>query len=117
MPSSRPGPSSRLGLSGLGKTTPRAALLGAVALGLVLVLPSPVSAETASARAHSSGAEVMARGSGSSYALSYSSGRAVRWNPCRVIHYRVNLARAPKGALADVKTAVARLRSASGLRF
>ena len=41
----------------------------------------------------------------------------MRWNPCRVIHYRVNLSRAPKGALTDIKRAVARVTSASGLRF
>src|SRR4051794_35425611 len=82
-----------------GKTTPRAVLLAGSALGLVLILPSPVVARTVTAPAHSAPATVTARGSGSSYALSYSSGRVVRWNPCRVIHYRVNTARAPKGAL------------------
>src|SRR3954449_13046618 len=98
-------------------TGPRAVLLGGVALALVLVVPFPVAAPTLSASATAAPTAATARGSGSSYALSYSGGRVVRWNPCRVIHYRVNTARGPKGALADVKTAVARLRSASGLRF
>ena len=41
-----------------------------------------------------------------------------RWNPCSgPIGYRVNLARAPRGALADVQGAVARVAAASGLRF
>src|SRR3954452_615575 len=98
-------------------TVPRAVLLGGVALALVLVVPFPVAAPTLSASATAAPAAATARGSASSYALSYSGGRVVRWNPCRVVHYRVKLAKAPKGALADVKRAVARLRSASGLRF
>ena len=96
---------------------PRAVLLGGVVLGLVLAVPAPIASPTLSAPAHAAPAALTARGSASSYSLSYSSGHVVRWNPCRVIHYKVNLARAPKGALRDVKTAVARLTSASGLRF
>jgi hypothetical protein len=88
-----------------------------VALGLVLGVPAPIVAPTLSAPAHAAPTEATARGSASSYSLSYSGGRVVRWNPCRVIHYRVNLSRGPKAALSDVKTAVARLMSASGLRF
>lgn len=95
---------------------PRTLLLCGVALGLVLAVPAPIAAPRLSAPAHAAPA-VAARGSASSYALSYSSGRVVRWNPCRLIHYRVNFAHAPKGALADIKTAVARVASASGLRF
>src|SRR6478736_5981808 len=41
-----------------------------------------------------------------------------RWNPCSgPIGYRVNLAQAPRGALADVQGAVARVSAATGLRF
>ena len=41
-----------------------------------------------------------------------------RWNPCGgPIGYRVNLAHAPGGAMADVRGAIARLGSATGLRF
>ena len=40
-----------------------------------------------------------------------------RWNPCQVIGYRVNLANSTAGALTDVKDAIARVSSASGLRF
>lgn len=41
-----------------------------------------------------------------------------RWNPCSgPIGYRVNLARAPRGALADVQGAVERISAATGLRF
>jgi hypothetical protein len=41
----------------------------------------------------------------------------VRWNPCAPIRYKVNVAHAPKGSLAEVKTAIAKLHAASGLRF
>jgi hypothetical protein len=57
------------------------------------------------------------RGSASSYSLHRSGGHVIRWNPCRAIHYRVNVAHAPKGALRDVKTAVWRASRATGLRF
>jgi hypothetical protein len=40
-----------------------------------------------------------------------------RWDPCRVISYRVNPNRLPAGALSDVQEAFRRLSSATGLRF
>ncbi|MEV6596165.1 hypothetical protein AB0M36_04775 [Actinoplanes sp. NPDC051346] len=40
-----------------------------------------------------------------------------RWNPCAAIGYRFNPARAPKGALKDLKGAIRRVSKASGLRF
>ena len=45
--------------------------------------------------------------------------RSVRYrlDPCAIVGYRVNLAQAPAGALADVKAAFARVARASGLRF
>lgn len=51
--------------------------------------------------------------------LSVRSGHdlAARWNPCTTITYRVNLDGAPPGALTEVKTAVARVASATGLTF
>jgi hypothetical protein len=42
---------------------------------------------------------------------------AGRWNGCQVIGYRVNLTGAPKGALDDVKIAIANVARASGLRY
>ncbi|BEP15333.1 hypothetical protein acdb102_36440 [Acidothermaceae bacterium B102] len=51
------------------------------------------------------------------YALTTRAGAVIRWNPCAVIHYRVNLWHAPPGALADVKTAMARLHAATGMVF
>jgi hypothetical protein len=40
-----------------------------------------------------------------------------RWDPCRVITYRSNLAAAPPGAAADLAEAVRRVAQATGLRF
>lgn len=48
---------------------------------------------------------------------SNSDGSIARWNPCKVIHYRVNDATGGPGALADVFSAVAQLESASGLQM
>ena len=50
------------------------------------------------------------------YALTETTTHVViRWNPCAPIHYKVNVKHAPKGALADVKAAVARLHKATGM--
>lgn len=50
------------------------------------------------------------------YALTQTASHyVIRWNPCMPIHYKVNVTHAPKGALADVKAAVAALHKASGL--
>lgn len=46
-----------------------------------------------------------------------ADGSIARWNPCQVIHYRVNDASGGPGALADVFSAVSQLESASGLRM
>lgn len=40
-----------------------------------------------------------------------------RWNPCAVIRYRVNAAKARPGALKDVQQALHRVSVATGLRF
>jgi hypothetical protein len=40
-----------------------------------------------------------------------------RWDPCRVIGYRVNARQARPGALRDVKGALRRVHQATGLRF
>jgi hypothetical protein len=44
-------------------------------------------------------------------------GRPGRWNPCETISVRVNLTNAPKGAMADLKTAINHINAASGLNF
>src|SRR5437868_3185705 len=52
------------------------------------------------------------------YALTVTTTHVViRWNPCAVIHYKVNVAHAPKGAFADVKVALARLHKATGIKL
>lgn len=44
-------------------------------------------------------------------------GRPGRWNPCTTIPIIVNMAHAPKGAMTDLKSAVAAIDAASGLKF
>jgi hypothetical protein len=44
-------------------------------------------------------------------------GTPARWDPCTPIHYVVDLAYAPAGALSDVRQSLARLALASGLTF
>ncbi|MDQ1682229.1 MAG: hypothetical protein QOH99_770, partial [Frankiaceae bacterium] len=57
-------------------------------------------------------------GSVTSYKLrKWATGSVARWNPCAAIHYRVNLKYAPPGALTDIKTAVARISSVTGIAF
>ncbi|WP_430787798.1 matrixin family metalloprotease [Actinoplanes sp. G11-F43] len=69
----------------------------------------------------SPGVALAAAGSAKSYAfMSQSNGDKLvaRWNPCGgAIDYRVNLDRAPKNSLAEVKTAFSRISAASGLTF
>lgn len=40
-----------------------------------------------------------------------------RWNPCRRVPYSVNLAGAPRGALADIRYALRQITAGSGIRF
>jgi hypothetical protein len=47
----------------------------------------------------------------------FTSAERYRLDPCTTIGYRVNLAQAPAGALADVKHAFALVHQASGLTF
>jgi Matrixin len=52
------------------------------------------------------------------YALTVTAQhQVIRWNPCVAIHYRVNVAHAPRGSLADVRAAVALLHKATGMTF
>lgn len=46
-----------------------------------------------------------------------TSGAAARWDPCTPIHYVVDPAYAPAGAMVDVSEAFARLHAVSGLTF
>ncbi|SDT57575.1 matrixin family metalloprotease [Actinoplanes derwentensis] len=67
------------------------------------------------------GVAMAAAGSAKSYAFmsqSDGSGPVARWNPCGgAIDYRVNLDRAPKNSLPEVKTAFSRISAATGLTF
>lgn len=69
----------------------------------------------------SPGVAQAAAGSAKSYAfMSQSNGDSLiaRWNPCGgAIDYRVNLDRAPKNSLPEVKTAFSRISAATGLTF
>lgn len=49
--------------------------------------------------------------------LGTHNGYPVSWNPCRVIHYRVNVDKAPKYAVRDVAESLRRIHMYSGLRF
>lgn len=64
-----------------------------------------------------SGAVAAAVGRGNPKSVGYLTTPPSKWDPCTTIRYRVNLAGAPKGAAADVDTAIARIAAASGLRF
>jgi Matrixin len=101
---------------------PALAVMVGLALPATLLASAPAataSAQTATASAQTVTATLAAggRGSATSYTLQHSGGHVVRWNPCKTIHYRVNVAHAPKGALADVRTAVKRVASATGMKF
>jgi Matrixin len=89
-------------------------LVAALAAAVPASVLAPGLTPTARAAATSTAG---GRGSAASYTLHYSGGKVIRWNSCRTIHYRVNVAHAPKGALADVRTAVGRVASATGLKF
>src|SRR5712691_2387286 len=60
-------------------------------------------------------------GSGIKAAFSFEHKRAdgtpYRWDPCKGIHYVVNLNGEPSGALADVREAVGRVQAATGIRW
>ena len=44
-------------------------------------------------------------------------GKPIRWNPCHVITYRVNLKYAPANVMPDVREALRRITLATGLHF
>ncbi|GAA4941496.1 matrixin family metalloprotease [Actinoplanes utahensis] len=85
----------------------RALLLLATVTALVTALPGV--------------AQAAAAGSARSFAFmsqTRGAGLIARWNPCGgAIDYRVNLDRAPKNSLPEVKTAFARIAAATGLTF
>lgn len=46
-----------------------------------------------------------------------NDGRPGRFNPCAVVHYKVNAHRAPAGGQADLAEAVSRISAATGITF
>ena len=45
------------------------------------------------------------------------NGKPIRWNPCHVITYRVNLKYAPANVMPDIREALRRITLATGLHF
>lgn len=89
----------------------------AVLLATVIAVMPPSEAQAAhNGSPPGSATASAAKGNPKAYAL-MSKNPVARWNPCAVIGYRVNLSKAPKGALADVKGAIKRVSDASGLKF
>jgi hypothetical protein len=91
---------------------PRARLLALAAAAAVLCAPLLIAPAGQAAPAE-------ARGNPRAYSFiaRADNGAAARWNPCRRVGYRVNARLGGRGALADVREAVARIRRANGLRF
>lgn len=56
------------------------------------------------------------QGQSSSWRHLFKEPRA-RWNPCKVISYKVNATGGPERAVAQVKRAIAKVAAATGLRF
>ncbi|MDN5892723.1 MAG: matrixin family metalloprotease [Nocardioides sp.] len=50
-------------------------------------------------------------------AFGYLDTRATRWNPCRIITYRINPRRAPRHGIKDIHRGIRKLSNATGLRF
>ncbi len=103
------------------------ALAGSVTLLLGGAFAQPASAESvASTSVVSRPAPDYASISSASYSLATSrlpDGRTVvlRWNPCQVITFRLNVAALPatrrSAVAAEIRTAVTRLGSATGVRY
>ena len=49
--------------------------------------------------------------------LTTTAHQVIRWNPCSPIRYKVNVTHAPKGSLAEVRSAIAILHKATGMTF
>ena len=112
------------------------AVVAPLAVGAHAVAPTAVTAATASPGSAESGdgsvrptatgagggelragGALTAAGRGNPKSVGYLTTPPSKWDPCTTIRYRVNLSGAPKGAAADVDTAIARIAAASGLRF
>lgn len=72
---------------------------------------------TSTHRARNSRAFTVGVGRGAIASTGYLASPPVRWDPCTVVGYRVNVSGAPAGALADVKAAMAAASAATGVSF
>jgi len=91
----------------------------ALVAALGVVLPAAAAA-TAAPKALSSASDVAGARAGATNPDDWSylfAGEESRWNPCKRIGYRLNLANAPRGTVAEVKTAFRRINAESGLQF
>ena len=82
-----------------------------VALALVLSLLAPAALAVAAAGPWGDGEPAY------SFIERRPDGSPFRWDPCRPIHYEVNLENAPPWAMSDVTSAIDHLTRGSGLRF
>src|SRR3954453_5872568 len=96
--------------------TPRPLALDVVGALMAVALPQTNGVAGAAPQATVTQA-AGTRGSATSYSLHRAGGHVIRWNPCRAVHYRVNAAHAPRGALRDVKSGVWRASKVTGLTF
>jgi hypothetical protein len=87
----------------------------ALVAALGVVLPAAATA-TAAPTALSSSSEVAGAADPDDWSY-LMAGEESRWNPCARIGYRLNLANAPRGTVAEVKSAFRRVHAESGLRF
>lgn len=94
--------------------------MGAAGITLAALVPVPGNGGGGArslASASPAGATTSSSGGDTGYRLSSANGQVIRWNPCRVITYQVNMTGASAGALIDVQGAMSRLASANGLSF
>ena len=97
----------------------------AAVLGLVSVVhPSTgvTSAEPAATVTWSAPDSVMAGSTTTTSTALYKfssivSGKAVRWNPCAPIHYRIRSTYIPSGGTATIRSAISAISAATGIPF
>jgi hypothetical protein len=91
----------------------RAGLVVAV-LAAVVIVEGRHSASGSDGPDHASAAPA---GPDYSFLHTNPSGTPMRWNPCGPVHYRTNLAEAPRNAADDLAQAIEKVSGATGIRF
>lgn len=89
-------------------------LLVALSVALLPGRSSGALTGSTSAAAHAGAAGVRASAAPGYAFASVLDGRPVRWNPCEPVRWTANLAGAPRGGLAVLRSAVAKVAAASG---